>query len=103
MRLLRFGPSILFLRTSDIKKTEEQISRIFGVSKTSANEALRESGEFETILFITGIEEKKTIPHEDAFLIKKRAPLVLKEILNRGIPIERVDVECAILLMRIPK
>lgn len=103
MRLLRFGPSILFLRTSDIKKTEEQISEIFGVSKTSANEALRKSGEFETILFITCIEEKKTIPHENAFLIKKRASLVLKEILNRSIPVERVDVECAILLMRIPK
>ncbi|AHF79546.1 hypothetical protein [Thermococcus paralvinellae] len=103
MRLLRFGPSILFLRTSDIKKTEEQISKIFGVSKTSTNEALRKSGEFETILFITGIEEKKTIPHENAFLVKKRAPLVLKEILNRDVFVERVDIECAILLMRIPK
>lgn len=103
MRLLRFGPSILFLRTSNIKKTEEQISEIFGVSKTSTNEALRKSGEFETILFITGIEEKKTIPHKNAFLINKRALIVLKEILNRSIPVERVDVECAILLMRIPK
>jgi len=103
MRVLRFGPSILFLRTSNVEEVKEALGRIFNVEEIPTESAIRESNEFETILFVTDEWQKETLPPKAGFLLKSHAPLVLSEIINKGLPIERVHVEGTLILMRVPE
>ena len=105
MRLMRFGPSMLFLRTSNIEEGEKFIGNLFSVSKTSVDDAWNKSGELDTIVFVTPSEEWKTILdlRRGAFLIEMRSDSVLKELLNAKAPFERANLEPQIILLRVPK
>ncbi|HII67623.1 MULTISPECIES: hypothetical protein [Thermococcus] len=105
MRLMRFGPSMLFLRTSNIEEGEKFIGNLFSVSKTSVDEAWNKSGELNTIVFVTPSEEWKTILdlRRGAFLIEMRSDSVLKELLNAKAPFERANLGPQIILLRVPK
>lgn len=102
MRVLRFGPSIVFLRTKEVETVKAKLMEIFGVHEIPANDAIRESNEFETIVFVTDEWEKETIPLEMAFLINKHAPIVLSEIINERMPIEKVHIKGTMIMIRIP-
>ncbi|USH00664.1 hypothetical protein K1720_04280 [Thermococcus argininiproducens] len=105
MRLMRFGPSMLFLRTSNVEVGENFITNLFGVPKTSVEEAWNQSGELDTIVFVTPAEEWKTILDltRGAFLIKMRSDSVLKELLNAKAPFDRANLGPQIILLRVPK
>ncbi|MBO8174747.1 MAG: hypothetical protein H0Z18_05770 [Thermococcus sp.] len=106
MRLLRFGPSLVFIRSSKLSELENFIEKFFDVRKLSVNEALKKSWEFETILVPTLSEEWKTFienPEQEAFLIKMRCDSVLKELFNSNAPAERINLGPHILLFRVPK
>ncbi len=103
MRLLRFGPSLIFLRTPHKEVVESAITGIFGVKAIPTDVAIRESRELETVLFVTDEWKKETIPPESAFLVKCHAPAVLSRIINANLPIEKVHVESAIIFLRIPE
>ncbi len=102
MKVIRFGPSLLFLRTSQGEAVREAVSRTFGVSETSTDEAIKNSNEFETVLFVTEEWAKKTLPPERGFLIHDSAKAVLARIINEGIPVEKVHVESTLILLRVP-
>ncbi|WP_297535626.1 hypothetical protein [Thermococcus sp.] len=102
MRLMRFGPSIVFLR-GDVETLKKGVAKLFGVEEIPTEEAIRESSEFETILLVTPPEETKTIPPETGFLVKRGAKVVLAEIVNSDLPVKRVEIESTIILLRIPE
>ena len=102
MKVLRFGPSILFLRTKDIGVVKKALSENFGVEEIPTEEAIRRSNEFETIVFVTDEWKKETIPPDTAFLMSCPAPVVLSIIVNRKLPVEKVHVESTLILLRVP-
>jgi len=102
MRALRFGPSIIFLRTPHEGAVRSALKEIFGVDEIPTDEAIRKSREFETVVFVTGEWKKETIPPERAFLVKCHAPVILSRIINSKLPIEKVHVEGTLILMRVP-
>ncbi|WP_188201825.1 hypothetical protein [Thermococcus camini] len=102
MKVLRFGPSIIFLRTPKGEAVKAAISQVFGVEEMPTDEAIRNSNEFETIVFVTDEWEKETIPPETAFLLSCHAPVVLSTVVNRKLPVEKVHVEGTLILMRVP-
>ena len=61
MRLLRYGPSLVFLRTSNVEDGEEFLSNVFGIQKLSVDDAWNQSNELQTLAFVTPVEEWKTI------------------------------------------
>ncbi|MDI3474357.1 MAG: hypothetical protein PWQ95_85 [Thermococcaceae archaeon] len=103
MKFMRFGPSILFLRTPNPEDVEEGISKIFGVSPLPTNQAIKDSHELETVLFVTREWQKETIPPEKGFLIKDAARAVLAAVINSNLPVEKVHVESAIIFLRVPE
>lgn len=103
MRFMRFGPSILFLRTPHPEAVSEGITKIFGVKPIPTDRAIKESSEFETLLFVTAEWQKETIPPELGFLIRDSARSVLAAIINNGLPIEKVHVESTIIFLRVPE
>jgi hypothetical protein len=105
MKLLRFGASLVFARASDVEKAEKFLTNLFGVSKISVDDALKNSGEFETIIFVTPLEEWKTILNlrRGAFLVRMRCDSVLKELLNSKAPIDRINLGPHMILLRIPQ
>ena len=102
MRLMRFGPSIIFLR-GDVERIREGISRLFKVREMRTDEAIRKSNEFETIVLVTSPEEKRTVAPDWGFLIREGAKVVLAEIMNSSLPVERVEIESTIILIRVPE
>ncbi|EEB73188.1 hypothetical protein [Thermococcus sp. AM4] len=102
MRLLRFGPSIVFLR-GDVERLKSGIRELFGVEEIPTEEAIRESSEFETILLVTPPKETRTIPPETGFLIRRGAKVVLAEVANSKLPVERIEIESTIILLRVPE
>ncbi|WP_456421332.1 hypothetical protein [Thermococcus sp.] len=102
MRLMRFGPSIIFLR-GDVEKLKRGISKLFKVREMRTDEAIRKSNEFETIVLITSPEEKRTVAPDWGFLIREGAKVVLAEIMNSSLPVERVEIESTIILIRVPE
>ncbi|NJE01200.1 hypothetical protein [Thermococcus sp. JdF3] len=102
MKVLRFGPSIIFLRTGDIPAVKRALSEAFGVGEIPTDEAIKKSSEFETIVFVTDEWKKETIPPETAFLVSSHAPVVLSLILNEKLPIEKVHVESTLIFIRVP-
>ncbi len=105
MRVIRFGPSIIFLRTHEEENVKAAISRLFGGVEEipPTDEAIRRSREFETIVFVTDEWEKETIPPDTAFLLSCHVPVVLSKVVNRKLPVEKVHVESVLILMRIPE
>lgn len=102
MRVLRFGPSIIFLRTSHEDAVRSALRDIFGVEEIPTDEAIRKSNEFETVVFVTEEWKKETIPPKQAFLVRHHAPVVLSRIINSKLPVEKVHVESTLILMRVP-
>ncbi|AFL94469.1 hypothetical protein CL1_0257 [Thermococcus cleftensis] len=102
MRILRFGPSILFLRTPHAEAVRGALAEMFGVEEMPTDEAIKMSSEFETIVFVTEEWKKETIPPETAFLIGFHAPVVLSGIINAGLPVEKVHVESTLIFIRVP-
>ena len=103
MRFMRFGPSILFLRTPHPGAVEEGIKSIFKVELIPTEDAIKESQEFETVLFVTDEWQKETIPPDKGFLIRNSAPAVLATLINNHLPVEKVHVESAIVFLRVPQ
>ena len=103
MRLMRFGPSIIFLRTPHADAVGNAIAEMFGVEEIPTDDAIKGSNEFETVVFVTEEWKKETIPPETAFLIKHHAPVVLSGVINAGLPVEKVHVESTLVFLRVPK
>ena len=103
MRLMRFGPSILFLRTPHAEAVGKTLAEMFGVEEIPTDDAIKGSNEFETVVFVTDEWKKETIPPKMAFLIKHHAPVVLSTIINAGLPVEKVHVESTLIFLRVPK
>ncbi|ASJ08952.1 hypothetical protein A3L11_06820 [Thermococcus siculi] len=103
MKVIRFGPSIVFLRTAHPEALKGALKDAFGVEEIDTEEAIRNSNEFETILFVTDEWQKETLPPETGFLVKSHAPLVLSQIVNRDFPVEKVHVESTLILLRVPQ
>ncbi|ASJ03185.1 hypothetical protein A3L09_07930 [Thermococcus profundus] len=103
MKVARFGPSIVFLRTAHAEAVKEALKEAFGVEEISTEEAIRKSSEFETVLFVTDEWQKETLPPKTGFLVKSHAPLVLSQIINRNLPIEKVHVESTLIFLRVPQ
>ncbi|WP_297419795.1 hypothetical protein [Thermococcus sp.] len=101
MRLIRFGPSMVFLM-GDVEAIKKGIEEAFNVEEISTNEAIRLSNEFETVLFVTPLSET-TVPSNTGFLICKDAKVVMSEIVNKKLPIERVKAESTIILLHVPE
>jgi hypothetical protein len=103
MKLVRFGPSIIFLRTAHEEALRAAIEDIFHVKEITTEEAIRNSSEFETVLFVTDEWQKETLPPKTGFLVRAHAPLVLSEVVNRGLPVDKVHVESTLILLRVPQ
>lgn len=103
MRFMRFGPSIIFLRTAHPEAVKKAIGEIFSVGEIPTEEAIRESSEFETLLFVTDEWIKKTLPPRTGFLIKHGAAHVISTVINRNLPVERVHVESTLIFLRVPE
>ncbi|ASJ06878.1 hypothetical protein [Thermococcus pacificus] len=103
MKVIRFGPSIVFLRTAHLEAVKEAIKDVFGVDEVDTERAIRESSEFETVLFVTDEWQKKTLPPQSGFLIKAHAPFVLSQVINNGFPVEKVHVESTLIFFRVPE
>ncbi|WP_456443737.1 hypothetical protein [Thermococcus sp.] len=101
MRLVRFGPSIVFLM-GDVEGIKEGVRATFGVNGVPADEAIRRSSEFETVLFVTPPSDS-TVPPEEGFLIRRDAKVVLSEVVNGKLPSEKVEAESTIILLHIPE
>ena len=101
MRLVRFGPSIVFLM-GDVEAIKEGVKTTFGVNEVPTDEAIRNSSEFETVLFVTPPSDS-TVPPEEGFLIRRDAKVVLSEVVNGKLPIEKVEAESTIILLHIPE
>ena len=104
MRLLRYGPSLVFLRTSNVEDGEEFLSNVFGIQKLSVDDAWNQSNELQTLAFVTPVEEWKTILNlkRGTFLVKMRCDSFLKELLNSKAPFDRVNLGPHIIILRIP-
>jgi len=102
MRFMRFGPSILFLRTTHREAVKNALGEIFSVREIPTDEAIKGSSEFETVLFVTGEGAEKTIPPETGFLIKHGAPYVISAVINRKLPVEKAHVESTLIFLRVP-
>jgi len=102
MRLMRFGPTIVFLR-GDVGELKRKVAELFSTPPVPTDEAIKKSHEFETIIMVTGSGETRTIPAEEGFLIHMGAQVVLAELMNSGLPIEKVQVESTIILLHIPE
>ncbi|WP_297069504.1 hypothetical protein [Thermococcus sp.] len=102
MRPMRFGPSMVFLR-GNVERLKKGIVELFGVGEIPTDEAIQKSNEFETILLVTPPEERRTVPSETGFLIRQSAKIVLAEVINGGLPAERIEVESTIILLRVPE
>ena len=100
MRLVRFGPSMVFLM-GDVEAIKNGVTSIFGVEEIPTDEAIRRSNEFETVLFVTPPSET-TVPPETGFLIRRSARVVLAEIMSRKLPVEKAKAESTIILLHIP-
>ncbi len=100
MRLVRFGPSMVFLM-GDVEAIKNGVTSIFGVEEVPTDEAIRRSNEFETVLFVTPPSET-TVPPETGFLIRRSARVVLAEIMSRKLPVEKAKAESTIILLHIP-
>ena len=103
MRVLRFGPSIVFLRTAHAEAVKGALKNVFGVDEVATETAIRNSSEFETVLFVTDKWQKETLPPETGFLIKSHAPLVLSQVINSNLPVEKVHVESTLIFLRVPQ
>ncbi|WP_457753898.1 hypothetical protein [Thermococcus sp.] len=106
MRLLRFGPSLVFVRGEELDELELFIENFFDAERMSVNDALKESWEFETIVVPTLSEEWRTYienPNQEAFLVRMRCDSVLKELFNSKAPVERINLGPHIILFRVPK
>jgi len=103
MRVLRFGPSIIFLRTPHVDAVKEVLAQIFNVKEIPTDDAIKGSNEFETIVFVTDEWEKETIPPKTAFLLRNHALAVLGSIINAGMPVERVHIESTLIFIRVPE
>ena len=103
MRLMRFGPSVVFLRTPQKGEVKRAMAELFGAEEIPTEIAIRRSHEFETLLFVTDEWKKRTIPPKSAFLIRYHAPAVLSRVINAGLPVERVHVESTIIFLRVPE
>ena len=103
MRFMRFGPSIIFLRTAHGEAVKKVIEEIFSVNEIPTDEAIRKSREFETVLFVTDEWIKKTLPPKTGFLIKHGAPYVISTVINRNLPVEKVHVESTLIFLRVPE
>jgi len=101
MRLVRFGPSIVFLM-GDVGAIKEGVREIFGVEEVPTDEAIGNSNEFETVLFVTPAGDS-TVPPGSGFLIRRDAKVVLSEMVNRNLPVEKVKAESTIILLHIPE
>ncbi|ASJ00552.1 hypothetical protein [Thermococcus gorgonarius] len=103
MRFMRFGPSIIFLRTAHPEAVKKAIGEIFSVREMPTEEAIRESSEFETVLFVTDEWIKKTLPPKTGFLIKHGAAYVISTVINQNLPVEKVHVESTLIFLRVPE
>ena len=103
MRFMRFGPSILFLRTAHAEAVKNALAQMFSTEEIPAEEAIRNSSEFETVLFVTEEWIKKTLPPKTGFLIRSGAPYVLSRIINANLPVEKVHVESTLIFLRVPE
>ncbi len=100
MRVLRFGPSIVFIKPLRIG---EDIENLFRVKPMPFDKALGESQEFETILVPADVEEGTPFDADrSVYLIRERADIVFKEIINAGLPVERIIVEAKHIILRVP-
>ena len=100
MRVLRFGPSIVFIKPKEVGR---EIESLFGVEPVPFERALGESQEFETILVPAGSEEGTPFDAgRDVYLIKERADIVFKEIINAGLSVEKIIVEAKHIILRVP-
>ncbi len=86
----------------DVEAIKKGIEEAFNVEEISTNEAIRLSNEFETVLFVTPLSET-TVPSNTGFLICKDAKVVMSEIVNKKLPIERVKAESTIILLHVPE
>lgn len=91
------------MRTPHSEAVSEDITKIFGAKPIPTDRAIKESSEFETLLFVTFEWQKETIPPELGFLIRDSARSVLAAIINNGLPIEKVHVESTIIFLRVPE
>ncbi|WP_297499498.1 hypothetical protein [Thermococcus sp.] len=103
MRFMRFGPSIIFLRTAHQEAVKGAIEEIFSVKEIPTDEAIKESSEFETVLFITDEWIKRTLPPKAGFLIRHGAAYVISTVVNRSLPVEKVHVESTLIFLRVPE
>ncbi|AEH24684.1 hypothetical protein [Pyrococcus yayanosii] len=101
MRFVRLGPGMLFLRTNEPEKVTKFLVANLGGKELSREEAFREAGELETVVFVTGPEDK-TVPGERAILVMDCPWKVMADVVNSDVPILRVDLEGIVLLMRVP-
>ncbi|WP_048149528.1 hypothetical protein [Palaeococcus ferrophilus] len=104
MRLLRYGPSLVFLRSSNVEEGEGFLRNVFGVEKMPVDDAWNLSDELQTLAFVTPAEEWKTILdlRRGAFLLKMRCDSFLKELFNSEAPFERVNLGPHIVILRVP-
>ncbi|ALM76581.1 hypothetical protein [Thermococcus barophilus] len=104
MRLLRFGPSLVFVRSSRVEELVKFLRNFFGINEISADDALRESSELDTIIVPTSEKEWKTFiePSQRVFLIRMCCDSVLKELFNSNPPAERINLGPHIILFRVP-
>lgn len=103
MRFMRFGPSILFLRTAHADAVKKALVEMFSTEEIPAEDAIRNSSEFETVLFVTDEWIKETLPPKTGFLIKQGASYVLSQVVNRNLPVEKVHVESTLIFLRVPE
>ncbi len=86
----------------EVEGIKEGVRATFGVNGVPADEVIRRSSEFETVLFVTPPSDSTVLP-EEGFLIRRDAKVVLSEVVNGKIPIEKVKAESTIILLHIPE
>ena len=86
----------------DVETIKKKIMDLFGVEEIPSDEAIRLSNEFETVIFVTSLSDS-TVPPERGFMIQRDAKVVLSEIVNKNLPIEKVEAESTIILLHIPE
>ncbi len=100
MRVLRFGPSIVFIKPEEIGR---DIENLFNVEPVAFDRALGESQEFETILVPAGAEKGTPFnSRKSVYLIKERVDIVLKEIMNAKLPVQEIIIEAKHIILRVP-
>jgi len=100
MRGLRLGPSIVFINP---KEAGRKTGKLFGVDPMEFDDAIGESSELETIVVPTDETEGTPFdPRREAYLIRERADVVFKEVINAGLKVGRVILESKYIIMRAP-